>query len=261
MFIVDTDTMFYRVGFTNPPSPESACNQLSAYIETVLNRAKGMFPTVYESCVLVYGIDTGTRYRDQFATKIKYKANRDSSRKPSFIQEMKEFVFSNYPAIQVQSHECEADDYVSILAHKYIASDSPGEYCIVGADKDLNQIPGKHYNFLKDTGYVLTQEQADRFFFEQLLSGDIADNIEGLGGVGPKRAIKYLSVANNPEDWWQIVLDKYSAAYSVLSEDMIAEMLYERGNLLWIQRHEGQTWYPPIPETPSSVGGTLSLPF
>jgi len=225
-------------------------------MEIVLDRACALFPELDRSLLYVYGIDTGERYRDRFATSITYKGNRDTSRKPLFIEEMKEFVYRCYPCVQVTSHSMEADDYVSIFAHKYEA----GATCVVGADKDLDQIRGKHYNFLKDRAYNLTVEQADRFFFEQLLTGDQADNIPGIFSIGPKRAVSYLSKANNPEDWWEIVLDKYTKAFPHMDEDQLTDMLYERGNLLWIQRHEGQTWYPPIPET-EYISGQISLPI
>jgi hypothetical protein len=250
MFIVDTDTMFYRVGFTGPPSPESACNQLRTYINTVLNRAEAIYPELEKRQVFVYGIDTGNRYRDAFATSFTYKGNRDTTRKPLYIAEMKEFLCEHYTTMAVPSHQAEADDLVSIIANAFIHQGRSWEYCIVGADKDLRQIPGKHYNFIKDKSEVIHKMYADRFFFEQLLSGDIADNIPGIYNIGPKRAEQYLSKGKSPEEWWDIVLDIYTKNFTHMDEEELTNALYERGNLLWIQRHEGQVWYPPIPENP-----------
>jgi len=37
--LVDADTILYRVGFSGPPSPASACSQLGTYIENIAIRA------------------------------------------------------------------------------------------------------------------------------------------------------------------------------------------------------------------------------
>jgi DNA polymerase-1 len=101
---------------------------------------------------------------------------------------------------------------------------------------------------VKDTAYSQSASQADRWFFYQLLMGDVADNIPGIKGVGPKKAEKILSKGSTTEQWWDLTVEEYAKAYPKHSENELCDMLYERGNMLWIQRRDEQEWYPPIPD-------------
>jgi 5'-3' exonuclease len=187
------------------------------------------------------------RYRDKFNKETTYKASRISVPIPVFMEEMRDFIKKFYIVHQCPSSEYEADDAISWRGW-YNHEVTGNQDIIAGVDKDLNQIPGYHWNYSKDSSYYVSGAMANQFFFHQLLTGDVADSIPGIKGIGPRRADNLLKKGTSPEEWWDIVLSTYTNKLSHLSEDEIAEILYERGNKLWIQRHEGQTWYPPIPE-------------
>lgn len=63
-------------------------------------------------------------------------------------------------------------------------------YCNI--DKDLDQLPGKHYNYKTKETYVVTEREAYAKFLELLMCGDSADNIIGLKGIGPKKARLFI---------------------------------------------------------------------
>jgi hypothetical protein len=107
---------------------------------------------------------------------------------------------------------------------------------ICSVDKDLDQIPGWHYNFVKGTAYHITPEEGMYRFYKQILTGDSADNIIGLKGVGPIRADKMLEDCDTEEKLYEACL----AAY-----DGDAGRVLENAQLLWLRRHEGQMWTPP----------------
>ena len=100
----------------------------------------------------------------------------------------------------------EADDLVSIWAWEARADDIP--YFIVGIDKDLRQIPGNHYNFVRKTHEFIDDFDAQWNLMIQCLTGDNADNIPGIRGVGPKKAEKILNVRKEISHW-----DKVFAAW------------------------------------------------
>lgn len=252
--LLDVDTMLYRVGYASPapPTPEAACARLKKMIDDAEYKiTTSSIPALgesYQHLLLFLTVPDGKgRYRDKFNKETTYKASRTSVPLPVFMEEMRDFIKKSYIVHQCPSSEYEADDAISW--HGWYNHEVTGNRDIIaGVDKDLNQIPGYHWDYSKDISYYVSGAMANQFFFHQLLTGDVADSIPGIKGIGPQRADNLLKKGTSPEEWWDIVLSTYTNKLPHLSEDEIAEILYERGNKLWIQRREGQTWYPPIPE-------------
>lgn len=252
--LLDVDTMLYRVGYASPapPTPEAACARLKKMIKDtewkITSSVISAMGGSYRQLLVFLTVPDGKgRYRDKFNKETTYKATRATVPPPVFMDEMREFVKINYLTHLCPSSEYEADDAISW--HGWYNHDITGNLDIIaGVDKDLNQIPGYHWDYSKDSSYYVSGAMANQFFFHQLLTGDVADSIPGIKGIGPRRADNLLKSGTTPEDWWDIVLSTYTNKFPHLFDDEIAEILYERGNKLWIQRYEGQTWYPPIPE-------------
>ena len=93
----------------------------------------------------------------------------------------------------------EADDLVAIWARECMEVDQ--DYTIVGIDKDLLQIPGAHYNFVKKTHKTVDANEGHLNLMLQCLTGDTADNIPGIRGVGPKKAEIILHGVNPDRRW------------------------------------------------------------
>ena len=80
----------------------------------------------------------------------------------------------------------------------------------VTIDKDLRGVPGWHYNPDKEEASVhISQEEADKFFLIQWMSGDSTDNIPGLWRIGHKRALSFLKKWED-EDTISNILDMYT---------------------------------------------------
>jgi len=97
-------------------------------------------------------------------------------------------------------------------------------------------IRGWHYNFVKQNLYYVTEQEAIKNFYIQILTGDRVDNIPGLKGIGPVKAKKILKDCQTEQDLFDAVLEKY---------DNDIETLTERARLLWIRRKENQLWTSP----------------
>ena len=93
----------------------------------------------------------------------------------------------------------EADDLVAIWAHECMELDQ--DYTIVGIDKDLLQIPGAHYNFIRKTHKTVDADEGHLNLMLQCLTGDTADNIPGIRGIGPKKAKDILQGVNPNRRW------------------------------------------------------------
>lgn len=111
-----------------------------------------------------------------------YKANRKNIRKPMLLQFAKDYLFEKYDGLIYPN--LEADDVLGIE----LTSDP--ETVIWSTDKDLKTVFGVH--LIDNQLQVITEEQADYWFFYQTLVGDLTDNYQGCPKVGPKTAEKIL---------------------------------------------------------------------
>lgn len=73
-----------------------------------------------------------------------------------------------------------------------IAMEAKGNFIIVAIDKDLLQIPGEHYNPVKDTFQVVSDEDAKIHLYTSMLIGDSSDNLRGIDGLGPVKSERAL---------------------------------------------------------------------
>jgi 5'-3' exonuclease len=78
-----------------------------------------------------------------------------------------------------------------------------------------------------------------KFFYTQILTGDRADNIGGLHGVGPVKASKILQGCETENELWDAVVKAYEGD---------VEHVLENARLLWLRRYEGEIWCQPITE-------------
>lgn len=141
-----------------------------------------------------------------------YKFNRAGSRKPVNYKRLRQYVRDNYEFYE--KPYLEGDDVLGILmTHPKVVE---GYKIIVAIDKDLNTIPGPHYNYEKDEFYEVSEEEADLFFYKQVLMGDTTDGYKGCKGVGPKKAEKILAPFAKGEmghpEVWQTIVETYEAA-------------------------------------------------
>ena len=173
-----------------------------------------------------------------------YKANRSGV--PEEVAKWLP-VIRNYALEQgaVPTEYGEADDLVSQWAYEEGYQD-----CVVAhMDKDLDMIPGEHYNYhhAKMKHYTLTHDEADHNFHMQLLMGDNADNIKCLYGIGPAKAAKILNGVDAHHR-----TDMVISLWERRVPDWQQKLLVA-GNLLWLRRfpedkwtfkHNGETYAP-----------------
>jgi DNA polymerase-1 len=159
-----------------------------------------------------------------------YKGNRILA-KPYHYQLLREYMERAWGFEVIEGME--ADDAIGIEAYR----NEPDETLIVSIDKDLNMIRGHHYNFVKEERYYVTEEEAIRNFYLQILTGDKVDNIIGLSGIGPVKSKKLLVDCSNELEMYEAVLKAY---------DGDEARVLENARLLWILREEKQVWQPPV---------------
>lgn len=179
-------------------------------------------------------------YRNGIATIKPYKGNRDPDRKPVHAPAIKDYMRRKYNCIISNGQEAD-DDMAS--AHYAIWEVNPEGSVIATIDKDLDTVPGMHYNFVTKESYLVTPEEAERFFWQQMVSGDPVDNIPGVPGWGRIKAAKFVD-----KHWPNIVpavRDLYVQSYGDKAEDAMLEM----GRLLYIRKRSDEWWTIPKEDT------------
>lgn len=155
-----------------------------------------------------------------------YKANRPDNR-PKHWAAVRDYLVMQHKAVVCDGFE--ADDQLGVDQDK-----THGTTVICSIDKDLLQIPGKHYNFVKKIYQEVTHDQGLKALFIQSLVGDRSDNISGIGGIGPVKAEKALG-GLLPEEY-------YEACRNLYNDD---ERFHLNMKLLYIWQKPNDMWMPP----------------
>ncbi|MCS5736938.1 hypothetical protein, partial [Herbiconiux daphne] len=188
-------------------------------------------------------------FRFDVASTQKYKGNRDGFQKPEHWITVYDYIKENYPHAVVNDRE--ADDY---LAERQRRS---GNTIICTRDKDLLVTPGWHYrwscgeNQPEVLPHFVSEHEAWRNFFIQLLTGDTTDNILGCGerrptiragkevlrrsGVGKKEAKGLLEGCENQYAMFHTVRMEY---FKQFGEEDWEWKLLENARLLFVGQRE-----------------------
>lgn len=178
-----------------------------------------------------------------------YKENRTDVRRPHHLEALKDYLQDKYGAT-TSNHGCfEADDMLAML--------QTDRTIICSIDKDLLQIPGYHFNWVKNKFIEISEEEGLRNLYTQMLTGDATDGIPGIYGVGPVTAQKALSKVTSEWMMYCTVLKMYIEKTPLEDgEDRNSEefwmkcvqLVHCHATLLYLLRHTNDRWVPPKQE-------------
>ena len=246
--LIDGDTYVYRfaaaaaehVDWGNGLWVSFANEHKAAYF---MEQAIEELKTSLEATEVEVALSSSTCFRKDIDPS--YKENR-KNREPVLLYKAlrvaMEKMFSTHMLARL-----EADDVLGILA----TTPTEKEVIIVSVDKDLSQIPGKHFNPGKPEKGIqeVSVWEGELFFYTQLLSGDASDNYPGCPRVGPVGAKSLLKGVTTHEACWEKIVHAYAKAdihdvSHILRQAHLARILRfgEYSSL------EGpKLWTPPIP--------------
>jgi len=169
-----------------------------------------------------------------------YKSHRGE--KPVLHKLVRQVMEEQFGAVTAED-DYEADDEIADEAYRMRASGNGEDYIICSIDKDLDTVPGWHYNWpifnREGSVYFVEPEQARHIFWISVLTGDAADNIPGLHGIGPKKAEKQVVGCKTDEDYFESCKKAYLAKLEQdMPEDEILERLDKNIKLLTIGKGE-----------------------
>ena len=191
-------------------------------------------------------------FRNDIATVRGYKANRKEAHKPYWYQQIRNYLTEQWDAEVISGRE--ADDECAILTYQ-----GDGNTIICTIDKDLDQVPGWHYDYVKKIFYHTEQDEGEALFYKQCLSGDSTDNIPGcykIGAVGAARIIDgiVLECGMDHDRIWKGIVSAYQASldehgeaceyYQMANSQGVEAVAIEMARLVKMQEYVGQLWTP-----------------
>ena len=178
---VDADSIIYRIALKTDISLKKAMEYYDRAIEEIQ----------WETCSGKVFVALKGEGNFRYDIEPDYKGQRKvSTIDEAVVERRKDLNEYAYSLGHFKSDNCEADDVVSIWAQQ--ALDAGVHFVIAHIDKDIDMVEGWHYNFTKETLYYICKDQGYRKMCLQMLTGDSTDNIQGLVGIGPKKAEKLL---------------------------------------------------------------------
>lgn len=224
--LIDADIVAYRAAASAENEPE----------DIAILRADKIMREILEAtqAPLYRGFISG---QNNFRKIInpQYKANRKDVPRPIHLTACQEFLIGSW--------ECEVTD-------GYEADDALGmaqtdQSVICSIDKDLLQVPGEHYSWeisgtsggkqwVRPASFHYTSDLFGlRFFWKQMLIGDVADNIVGAHRVGPKGADKLIDPLEDPTEMFEAVLEKYNGDLPRLLLNGVCLYVWQQKEKLW----------------------------
>lgn len=233
--LIDADLVAFRCAATceGDDTDEVVLSRCNDLVERILDRVDATDYTLY--------LTGSNNFRKEINPE--YKANRKDKPRPKWLETCREFLVKEWNAKVTDG--IEADDALGIAQRE--------DTFLCSLDKDLLQIPGMHYNWVKDEEYYVSERDGLRNFWTQTIVGDVADNVFGIYGLGPVKAKKLLDQVQGTtleeldEDYYKLVSEAY--------DDV--NRLHMNAKCLWILRTEGGVWVPPAERNKVSTEADL----
>ena len=221
--VIDGDPLAYIIGFGHNDLPLwYQCQKLDEFVQDIIQSTEA-------DSIEMYLTGKGN-FREEVATILPYKGNRNSDHKPRFQKELREYMMNVWDAELIEGME--ADDACGISCYNYDNQSIDRVVCTI--DKDLKMIGGNFYDYKRREYSQISEEEAWRFFFTQILTGDSSDNIPGLFKITGSKATKKIKEGllglDNPNEMASYVRDTY------LGKDAKIEDVIEIGTLLWMRQ-------------------------
>ena len=152
-----------------------------------------------------------------------YKANRKKQELPLLLNEMHEFVKEQYDSIW--GYGIETDDMVARYWYNISQDIGRDEVMIVSIDKDYKQFPCLMYNYHYKHKEVLdiSEDEAMYNFYEQMIVGDTADNVNYIKRKGVKFAQKYLADCDTKYQYTKKMYELFKIHYKGKAKQKYAE--------------------------------------
>ena len=226
ILLVDADSLIFAACYKKRENPEDdkyyrdieeAQAKFDEQFMSIVNKLEDMYPV--EKVITFSGSKGNFR---KLITPV-YKANRKVENIPPLLNEMHQFVKDEYDS--VWGYGIETDDIVARYWYNLSNEIGRDNVMIVSIDKDYKQFPCLIYNYHYKHKVVLdiSEDEALYNFYEQMIIGDTADNVNYFKGKGKKFAEKYLADCNTKYQYTRKMLELFQEKYKGKARQKYAE--------------------------------------
>lgn len=223
MIVIDGDHVSYRSAASCEPTKAKPFLEPK---ETAIWRVHAMMETIqlaYNNLPFELYLSGEGNWRK--AIYPEYKANRASIPRPTYLEDVREILVSQYKATIVNDNE--VDDACGIRLTQ-LQAEGVDAVC-ASLDKDLLQVPGRHYSWeIRGTsaGKQWMREAREvrvspldglRTFYKQVITGDASDNVPSWDNKYRSATPKFvqemllpLDDLDNEQEMWEYVLSYYT---------------------------------------------------
>jgi len=216
-------------------SKEEDRNYLEKSWENFQRKLSELLDTVYctDYLMAVKGEDN---FRNLIFPEYKMNRHKDPTKQNKFVPTIRKLAVRE--DLAVPANGVEADDLLRIWAEE--CKKYGIEYVVCSIDKDLKCIAGRHY-FMHHKEFVeITEAEAKRHYYCQLLKGDPTDNVLGVPRVGEVKAERILNACKDEEEFQEAVVEQYMGAYG----DLWYDQLLVNGRMIHIMRNMNDYFDP-----------------
>ena len=170
--LFDIDSLIYSSA-CNVDTFDDATNKFDEIYMSTINDIEGDYDILH---IRNFGVSRGN-FRKRLDPN--YKANR-THKPPEFYHHLCHWVVQFFNVEQGYGEE--TDDLVARAWREEEVA------MIVSIDKDYKQLPCLYYNYIKKEYYEISEQEALKNFYTQMITGDSADNVKICKGYGEKYA-------------------------------------------------------------------------
>jgi len=273
LILCDADILAYECSFAgqmkDKETGELIILPFDYVADDLLKKVRSMMDTLdtlFEPIMFLSGKEN---FRNDIAKLKGYKANRDETHKPFHLENCRAYItgrFSTYTSVG-----CEADDLLCIAQMESLretgATPELARTVIATRDKDLRQCMGWHYGWevgnqpeyklsWVDSLGTLTPIYSKKvlkngepskaidklsgtgmkWFYAQLLIGDITDNIPGLPKCGKAKAYELINRCESEDEMYALCKEAYQEVYG----DTWDKEMLEQAQLVWMIRERNK---------------------
>jgi 5'-3' exonuclease len=214
--LFDADSLIFSSCYKKKESPED--DGFNHVLEDCIVKFDEVFMSIINHLEYIYEITevktfSGSKGNFRKYISPKYKANRNYNALPPLLNDMHDFVKEQYNSIW--GYGCETDDVVAKYWFELSKSIGRDNVIIVSIDKDYKQFPCLMYNyhFKHKVIYDITEQEALYNFYEQMIIGDTADNVNYCKGYGKKYAEKYLGDCESKYSYVRKIYELFKIIY------------------------------------------------
>jgi DNA polymerase-1 len=206
VMIVDGDLVVYKIasGLEEPIDWGNDVWTLHSDLgkgKTLLQQTINHYKDKTKSKEVIFAFSDKNNFRKQIDKD--YKSYRKKIRKPVCYAPLRKWAEQNYNFYTLPN--LEGDDVIGILATQHYKTNN----VIISGDKDMRTIPTWHCFIGDDQLEFVDEQQADKNFCLQVLTGDQTDGYKGCPGVGAVKANRVLHDKFNINDMWKAVIEEF----------------------------------------------------